>query len=192
MTTVLIAGVALLWSMDTTSAAPEKLLFGFDKPEEKPQWGPLNDTVMGGVSRSRVEVTAKGTAVFTGELSLENNGGFASIRSKPADHNLKGYQGILLRVKGDGKRFKICLKLDPSLDGPLYQKDFTPKKDVWTTVRIPFDQLVPTYHGRVLRDYPPLDPTRIKSFTLMIADKQAGLFRLEVDWIKAYAPAVTA
>ena len=193
MLTIFLSTYTLFFGPTAASeSTPDKLIFDFKNTKEGAQWRPVNDTVMGGVSRSRIEVTAQGTAVFRGEVSLANNGGFASIRSRPANHNLKGYQGVVLRIKGDGQQYKLGLKLDSRRDGPSYRINFPTQKGRWITVRIPFAQLVPTFRGRVLRNQPKVDPARIKSFSLMIADKQTGPFRLEVDWIGAYAPAARA
>ena len=63
-------------------AASEKTLFDFSTATNAPAWQVVNDDVMGGVSTSRFSVT-NGVAVFRGEVSLENNGGFASVRSLP-------------------------------------------------------------------------------------------------------------
>jgi hypothetical protein len=176
---ILSGGVAMIRDKERT-------IFDFDRRSDAEQWQPINDTVMGGVSDSRMQVTDKGTAVFAGKVSLENNGGFASVRSRPADFDLSGFDGITLRVKGDGKRYKLCIKTDARFDGVLYQANFTTQQDAWIAVRIPFSEFVPTYHGMILRNVPAIDRRSVKSFSLMISDKQAGAFNLEIDWAKAY------
>ena len=42
-------------------------------------WTIVNDTVMGGVSQATVTDHPQGGVVFSGTLSLANNGGFASL-----------------------------------------------------------------------------------------------------------------
>jgi hypothetical protein len=59
---------------------------------------------MGGVSHSRLRHDAAGHAVFEGVVSLENNGGFASVRSRPLDLGVPGAANYSLEVRGDGKR----------------------------------------------------------------------------------------
>jgi len=148
-------------------------------------WYPIDDVVMGGVSSSRLE-PGDGAAVFHGRVSLENNGGFASVRSQAAPRDLGGYNGIALRVLGDGHRYKLNLRNDGALDGILYRAAFTPPAGIWREVRLPFREFVPTFRGRLVPDAPPLDLSRITTFGLMISDKQSGTFRLEVDRIEAY------
>jgi monofunctional biosynthetic peptidoglycan transglycosylase len=131
-------------------------------------------------------LTDKGTALFTGNVSLENNGGFASCSSKPTNHDLDGYDGVAVRVKGDGKTYKLSLKDDAVFQGFSYQKSFETKNGEWITVEVPFDELTPTFRGRVMRDQPPIEGRNVKSVGLSISDKQEGPFRLEIDWIKGY------
>jgi hypothetical protein len=167
--------------------AQELLLFDFRQSSVFKQWRSINDTVMGGISASQLQSTKEGTALFTGNVSLENNGGFASLQSQPSLYNLTGYTGITLRVRGDGKRYKLSLKNNAYLDTTRYESAFTTTKNEWITVTIPFRDLVPTFRGTLLNNKPPLDVSSVQSFGLLISDKQEGSFRLELEWIKAYS-----
>jgi monofunctional biosynthetic peptidoglycan transglycosylase len=155
-------------------------------PEEIDQWRVVNDGVMGGLSQSQIKITQDNTAVFQGTVSLENYGGFASVRTLPRTYNLSGYSGLSIRVKGDGKRYQFRVRIDTQFDGIGYRSHFSTTADTWITVRMPFSEFVPTFRGRVLRDAPLLAPAQIRQLGLLIADKQEGAFRLEIDWIKAY------
>jgi monofunctional biosynthetic peptidoglycan transglycosylase len=148
-------------------------------------WRNIDDVVMGGVSSSDMLIE-DGVAVFHGEVSLENNGGFASVRSEPRDHDLSAFDGLVLRVRGDGKRYKLRLRTTPSFDGPSYQAMIHPVPDEWHEISVPFSDFRPVFRGRVLPDHPPLDPAEVKTIGLLIADKQAGPFRLEIEWIAGY------
>jgi monofunctional biosynthetic peptidoglycan transglycosylase len=136
---------------------------------------------------SAMETTEEGTALFAGKVSLENNGGFASIRSDPGPWDLGTYSGIAMRFRGDGRSYKLNLKTDASLDGILYRTPFETREGEWQTVRLPFSEFVPSFRGRVVPDAPPLNPARIATIGLLISDKQAGPFRLEIAWLAAYA-----
>lgn len=57
---------------------------------------------------------------------------------------------------------------------------------IWIIVRLPFDAFPPVYRGQVMSDAPPLDITAIRRIGFMIADRQEGPFRLEIEWINAY------
>jgi monofunctional biosynthetic peptidoglycan transglycosylase len=167
----------------------QKLVFDFTDAEEAKRWIEVNDGVMGGLSKSEILVTSSGTAVFQGDVSLENYGGFASVRTLPDHYRLDGYDGIALRLSGDGKRYKLRLRTDSSYDGLAFEASFDTAPGRWVIVRVPFRDCLPTFRGRHLRDVPALDPAQIQQIGLMIADKQQGPFRLEIDWITAYRTA---
>jgi NADH dehydrogenase [ubiquinone] 1 alpha subcomplex assembly factor 1 len=161
-------------------------LFDFSAPEPDRPWRVVNDTVMGGVSESGFERTAGGTAVFAGNVSLENFGGFASVRSGFGNHDLSGHEGLAVRLRGDGKKYKLYLKTNQRDNGYGYQADFETRSDEWMTVRVPFRRFRPHYRGMNMFLLPSVKPRRIRAVGFLIADKQAGPFRLEVQWIKAY------
>ena len=166
-----------------TDAAPEKTLFDFSTATNAPGWQIVDDDVMGGLSRSSFSVT-NGVAMYCGEVSLGNNGGFASVRSLPTRHDLAGGNTFVVRVRGDGRRYKFTARMDSSFDSAIYQCGFTTKKGEWEEHHLPFKQFVATFRGRVLSSEPPLDAARISSVGFLISDKQDGPFELEVAWIK--------
>jgi len=149
-------------------------------------WAAIDDVVMGGRSRSAFAATPEGTAVFRGTVSGENDGGFASVRSRPLGLDLSGREGLRLRVRGDRKRYKLCVKNDADFDGVVYQSAFGTEPTAWETVELPFSGFVPTFRGRRLDAEPPLDPSRIATLGLMVSDRQLGPFRLEIALIAPY------
>ena len=165
----------------------EMLLFDFGTERAIDEWMSINDVVMGGVSTGRLEATGNDTVAFTGLVSLENGGGFASVRSRPREQDLRRYSGLELRIRGDGRRYKINLKTGSRADDILYRAVFETFKDEWQTLRLSFEEFLPTFRGRVAREARPLDLSRVTSLGLMISDRQAGPFRLEIARIGAYA-----
>ena len=163
--------------------AEEVIVFDFG-PEATP-WPNIDDPVMGGRSRSTMRLDG-GKAVFEGFVSLENNGGFASLRSRPAQHDLQGFTGLILRVFGDGKTYGARLRTDGSFDGVSYQAKFDAEAGRWSEIRLPFNTFEPVYRGRRVEGHPALDPGAIKTFGFIISDGQEGPFRLELDWIKSF------
>lgn len=162
-------------------------IFDFSEESDAELWRSIDDGVMGGVSKSEFRLSPEGTAVFQGELSLEHGGGFASVRSAAARVDLSEYHGLEIRVRGDGKRYRLRLYTDPGLERVAYQASFDTQAGVWQSVRLPFEQFGATFRGRGVPGAPPLDVGHITSFGLMVADGQAGQFRLEVAWMRAYA-----
>jgi monofunctional biosynthetic peptidoglycan transglycosylase len=161
------------------------VLFDFSQPAALADWQPINDSVMGGVSTSRFQ-TEHGVAVFAGMVSLANNGGFASVRSASGRYDLVASRGVALRVRGDGKTYKLNLRTAATFDGVSYQAVFTPAADEWQTVRLPFAGFAPTFRGRRVTA-PLLDPGGIATVGLLIGDRQAGPFRLKIAWLGGYA-----
>jgi len=157
-----------------------------------------DDRVMGGVSQSRMRYDPAGHAVFEGVMSLDRNGGFASVRaalSSPAPSPVPSFAqkpapppatakeaDYVLTVRGDGKRYKLNLRTAGRFDAVSYQAGFTTKPDAWITVRLPATAFEPTFRGRRV-NAPPLDPTLVREAGLMIADKQDGLFALHIKAI---------
>ena len=72
-------------------------------------WPHINDGVMGGVSSGAMSA-ADGYATFRGTVSFDNNGGFSSVRSPAVVRDLSPFDGLVLRVRGDGKRYGFRLK----------------------------------------------------------------------------------
>jgi monofunctional biosynthetic peptidoglycan transglycosylase len=149
-------------------------------------WLVVNDGVMGGISTSQIQATSSGTAVFTGHLSLENNGGFASVRTRLDGLDLTEFDGIAIRARGDGRTYQLRFRTDRRFDGVTYRTTFVTKPGEWTIVRLPFTKFEPTFRGRRLRGVEPLDTSRLQQLAFMVADKNEGPFRLEVQWVKPF------
>lgn len=184
LTIMVILGLAMDAGVSAMNTG--KMLYDFTDPRAVTDWTPIHDVVMGGVSSGAMDTTEDGTVLFAGHVSLENNGGFASIRSVPRRWDLGAYSGIAVRFRGDGQRYKLNLKTDASLDGVMYRTAFETREGEWQTVRFPFSQFRATFRGRAVPGEPPLDPSGIASIGFLISDKQAGPFRLEIASISAY------
>ncbi len=184
----------------TTYLAPNTQLelFDFTQPNANLQatWGAVDDVVMGGVSESGIRL-ADGFALFSGNVSTDNSGGFASVRTRNFEpsFNLSNYRGIELRVKGDGQRYKLFLRTETRWDGVGYAYSFDTIANEWITIQVPFQDLVPIFRAKTVNDAP-LDATQICSLQLMLSkfeyDKALnprftpGLFSLQVESISAY------
>ncbi|MDJ0600490.1 MAG: CIA30 family protein [Crocosphaera sp.] len=176
-----------------------KLLFDFTHPTEaiKDTWGAVDDVVMGGVSESSIRLEQH-KAVFSGNVSTANNGGFASVRTKnfPSPLDLSDYEGIELNVQGDGKRYKFIIRCEGKWDGVGYSYSFDTFYNMPTTVRIPFSELIPVFRAKTVPEMGQFDPSCVYSMQLMQTKFEydgalnpkfsPGLFRLEVSSIKAY------
>lgn len=155
-------------------------LYRFDTPAAVTPWQAIDDRVMGGVSASCMRHDAAGHGVFTGEVSLDNNGGFASVRAPAeAPETAADARACLLEVRGDGRRYKLNLRTDTDFDGLTHQATFQPPAGEWAVVRLPLESFVATWRGRPAAAGP-LHAAQIKQVGFLIADRQAGPFQLDV------------
>jgi monofunctional biosynthetic peptidoglycan transglycosylase len=178
--------VSWLDNASATMETAERILIDFKNTDERDNWQIVNDDVMGGVSQSEIIFSDTGTATFQGILSLENNGGFASTRSNLDSYRLGGYIGLHVRIRGDGKEYQLRVRTDNRFDGISYRYRFATQPETWMNIRVPFSKFVPTFRGRILSNVPPISTEQIQQVGFLISDKQAGKFRIEIDWIKAY------
>ena len=160
-----------------------KVLFDFTGADAINDWQTINDGVMGGVSEGKVKITDK-TLEFYGTLSLANNGGFASVRTKAKKLGLEKGDVLLVRVRGDGREYSMNLHVSKPLVAFSYRATVLTKKGEWIEVKLPLDKFVATSFGRLVRDGEPVDPNEINGLGFLLGDKKAGPFKMEVEWIK--------
>lgn len=159
-------------------------LFDFPSPEAARSWQAVNDGVMGGVSEGRLAITPERTLAFSGRLSLENNGGFASVRSRPAKLDLRPGDTIVVRVRGDGREYLLNLYTTARRMAFSYRTEIPTEKERWLEFQIPLDRFEPTSFGRVVEGMGPVDVATVNGLGFMLSDKKPGPFRLEVEWVK--------
>ena len=165
----------------------EQVLTSFETSGQKiTDWQIVDDGVMGGLSKGKFNISDDKKLKFSGNLSLENNGGFSSIRSKRTTMDLSQFKGIKMRVKGDGRKYKLRLESDSRYRrmAVSFQHEFSTSKDGWSEVFIPFDKLKASFRGWNLPGMK-FNSKSIQRVGLIIADKIEGPFELHVDWIKA-------
>ncbi|MGP1384618.1 MAG: CIA30 family protein [Thainema sp.] len=182
-----------------------QILFNFANSDMDVQaiWGALDDVVMGGVSESGMR-KADDVVLFTGNVSTANSGGFASVRTRNFEppFDLRGWDGIRLRAKGDGNRYKFILRNSSGWDSVAYYYSFDTAANGWITVDIPFNQFIPTFRAKTVDDAPPLNPALICSFQFMLSkfEHDGGLnphfspgeFQLAIAEISAYRSATAS
>ena len=164
-----------------------RILFKFDEPESAGPWQTVNDGVMGGRSVGRFKINDDKKMEFFGTLSLENNGGFASVRASGTNLGLREGDSIVARVRGDGREYSFNLYALRNRGGYSYRQSFKTKNGVWIEVKLPVEKSVATWRGRVFPNER-LDPSRVTGLGFLLGDKKAGPFKLEVEWIKVVQP----
>jgi monofunctional biosynthetic peptidoglycan transglycosylase len=154
------------------------------------EWQVVNDGVMGGLSEGKLTQSVTGTMIFSGMLSLENNGGFSTFRSGDLKLDLSGDLGLLLRVKGDGRTYQARLATDALFRGMevSFAADFATQKGEWIEVKVPFASFKGSFRGLDLPKEK-LDPTKVRRVSILLGDKKQGPFELEIDSIQTYRAA---
>ena len=157
-----------------------RLLFDLSDSTSVDAWNAIDDRVMGSTSRSRLRHDPAGHAVFEGVVSLERNGGFASVRSGPGALGKPGAAACVIEVRGDGKQFKLSLLTNDGFDSLSYQAGLAANTHDWQSIRLPLTAFRASFRGRDVPGAPDLDPARIRQIGLMIAGRQAGPFALDI------------
>ncbi len=174
-----------LWMMATAMAEEmPQTLFDFTGADPAKEWQNVNDGVMGGVSEGKFKITETKTLEFVGTLSLENNGGFASVRTKAKKLGLEKGDTVVAKVRGDGREYMLNLYLTKPLIAFSYRATVQTKKDEWIEVKVTLDKFEATSFGWVVKDAGPVKPEEVNSLGFMLSDKKAGPFKMEVESIK--------
>ena len=163
---------------------PLQPLLDFAGTDPAQKWQAVNDGVMGGVSDGRFRITPDKTMEFSGRLSLDNNGGFASVRTKPTDFDIKSGDALVVRVKGDGREYVLNIYTKSRRMAFSYRAPLPTTRDEWTEVSVPLGEFIPTAFGNRVKGMGPVEPDQINSLGFMLSDKKPGPFKLEVDWVK--------
>ncbi len=175
------------------------IVFDFRQPSEdlRQLWGALDDVVMGGVSASGVQLQPEGM-LFSGYVSTDNSGGFASVRTRNFEPalNLAGYVGLKLRIRGDGQRYKFFLRDSAAWDSVAHAYSFDTVADEWIDVSIPFAQMKPVQRAKTLENQS-LTAESIYSLQIMLSKFEydralnphftPGEFHLLIESIEVYS-----
>lgn len=158
------------------------MLYDFNASSSTGEWQVLNDGVMGGRSQGKIALNEDGHGVFTGEVSLENNGGFTSIQHRlDFDGNASNYQFVEIKLKGDGKRYQFRIK-SSVLDRYSYIAYFQTSGS-WETISIPLASMYPSFRGRKL-DLSNFNEEDIEQIAILISNKVEERFELVIDRIQ--------
>jgi hypothetical protein len=155
-------------------------VYDFSPESKSGDWFVVDDGVMGGRSQGNVGLSEEGYGIFHGTVSLENNGGFSSIRARMEELETKGYSAFKIRLKGDGKNYQFRVRSRLS-ERHSYQYEF-PTTGEWQEVTVPFDQMIPTFRGMRL-NMPEYPGEVLSECSFLISNKKNERFNLEIDKI---------
>lgn len=173
--------VALTILTSYTLKQTDMTLFDFSEKQDLNSWKIVNDGVMGGISSSSIEITAEGHGLFSGKVSTQNNGGFASVRCSLSAIEITDKTKVCLRIKGDGKNYQFRIKEDKNTYYS-YITTFSTSGE-WETISIDLNDFYPSFRGRKLSQSN-FNHDIIKQVSFLIANKKNESFKLEIDKIE--------
>ncbi|MEM7659959.1 MAG: CIA30 family protein [Bacteroidota bacterium] len=167
--------------MAFSSIAAPSFDFGTDSPPTS--WRILNDGVMGGLSQGKI-IPQDSYIRYEGRISLENNGGFSSIRSPWGKWDLSESETVRLRVRGNAK-FALTLAVSPRWYEPNFKQSFQPDSEEWQEFVFPLNDFQPHRIGRKIGErMTPEQRQQVLRFGIITDEKQARDFWLEVDYLR--------
>jgi hypothetical protein len=160
---------------------PAQTIVNFKENQTNNNWKVVDDVVMGGRSSGSFSLSEEGYGKFSGEVSLENNGGFSSVRYAMETLNVSPKSIIRIRLKGDGKSYQFRVKHDRQAYYS-YITEFNTSGD-WQTLGFTLADLRPTFRGRKV-DLPNFDQNTIEELRFLIGNKKTQTFVLLVESIE--------
>jgi len=132
------------------------------------RWRGVSDKVMGGISESSVAqriVDGRTSLLLTGDVCLENNGGFIQaaldLTNLGETFDASDFSGIRLSVRGNGEQYSVHLRTPDNVHSwQSYRAHFTIGPD-WETIDLPFATFSP------YRLDTPLDINRLRRIGLV-------------------------
>lgn len=171
----------LICCMVLVSSLSSHIIFDFNKNSSISNWIVVDDVVMGGKSNGNFQLNKDGKGVFSGKISLDNNGGFSSVRYGFYKLNIEKFKSIVLKIKGDGKNYQFRIK-HKSSDYASYITSFSSSGE-WQEIEIPLISMYPSFRGRKLEE-PNFFHKSIEEVTFLIANKKNEEFILLIDKIE--------
>jgi NADH dehydrogenase [ubiquinone] 1 alpha subcomplex assembly factor 1 len=157
------------------------IIFHFNQKSELKNWVIINDGVMGGKSSASFGLSPEGYGVFKGSISLDNNGGFSSVRYAFKRKLIKDFNIIVLKIKGDNKNYQFRIKSNSRVYYS-YISPFSTNGD-WQEIQIPLKDMYPSFRGRNL-EKPNFSEDYIEEITFLIGNKNEEKFELLIDKIE--------
>ncbi|GAB2485006.1 CIA30 family protein [Algoriphagus taiwanensis] len=183
----IITWFGIIWIQLNFTLMEKSLVFDFGEGKDFGRWTIINDGVMGGLSESQARLTAD-AVVYSGSVSLKNNGGFVSLRSALGVYDLSEFSFFEIRFKSDtDRKFELLIEKETPFYLPKFRKKFGGKSEEWQTLKIPLKELEISRMGNTIAEGVRPDELKgIQRIGFILADKQEGSFVLQIDYLKFY------
>ena len=157
------------------------VIYDFSTKSNPSDWRIIDDGVMGGKSEGNFSIDEKSKGIFEGDVSLENNGGFSSVRYQFDALKVTANTKVCLFVKGDAKEYQFRIK-DKSSNYFSYITTFKTSGE-WQEIEIPLKELYPSFRGQKL-NLPNFSGSSFEEILFLIANKKNEKFKLTLDKIE--------
>ena len=157
------------------------IIFDFNQKAIIKDWVIVDDGVMGGKSAGSFSLNEQGHGVFEGSVSLENNGGFSSLRYSSERILVQDFTTIALKIKGDGKNYQFRIKSNTG-DYYSYITTFSTSGE-WQEIQIDLKDMYPSFRGRKL-DQANFEKEYIEQVAFLIGNKKEEKIKLLIDKIE--------
>ena len=156
------------------------IIFNFNVDSDISNWQILDDVVMGGRSNGQFKLNSKGYGEYSGKVSLENNGGFSSLRYYFDTKTTDTYSKFMIRLKGDGKSYQFRVK-DNRYNKYSFIYEFNTSEE-WQIIEIPFSDMYASFRGYRI-DIPNYGGDQMEEIAFLIGNKKEESFKLLIDSI---------
>ena len=163
------------------TSVTSKVIFNFNKKSDLQDWIIVDDVVMGGESSGSFKLNPDGFGVFEGSISLDNNGGFSSLRYRSKKILIKENTKVIIKLRGDGKKYQFRIKSN-SGDYYSYISSFLTSGE-WQEIVIPLKDMYPSFRGRRL-DQANFSNDYLEEIAFLIGNKKKEKFKLLIGKIE--------
>jgi hypothetical protein len=175
-----------LLGLSVTGTTTNELTFNFGSGQDQiSNWVLISDNIMGGISKSKLEYT-QSAMVLTGDIFLDNFGGFASVKTTFGKYDISQFKGVKIRFKATNQKFAFTLEDNNNWTLPNYKGAFySAKANAWEEQIIYFKDFkeyqVGEATGNKLKEFSLKNIVRMGIIT---TEKKEGPFTIEIDYIE--------
>lgn len=160
-------------------------MIDFTQQQERLNWRISNDGVMGGQSQGAI-LFEQERGLFTGNISVANNGGFSSVfrTVEPLSNEIGA---VTVDLAGDGHKYQLRITANINGQRLYYFHEFNTVIGQRQKLRFELADFQATFRGRKIANAATLKSEYIGEVGFLLTTKQAGEFSLSVftiDFIK--------
>ena len=162
------------------------LKIDFGSAQGSQGWRVINDGVMGGLSQGKAKLT-ENSILFQGNISLDNNGGFSSLKGPFQNTDLSSFENVEIKLKCKGQTFALTLETHERFFMPYFKQNLNTKSEDWEIIQLKMTDFKVYRLGQLMNKPLPMeDFKKIIRIGLINDGKKEGPFELEIDYIKFY------